>query len=125
MSESAIYVPRRQATSQFDNVRGLRCHVRTWGEPSLCTPTAPPLVLTHGWMDMGASFQFLVDALAEADGFERWVIAPDWRGFGLSGSTGTDSYWFPDYLADLDTLLDRLCRTGRSTCWVTAWAATW
>jgi pimeloyl-ACP methyl ester carboxylesterase len=112
MSESATYVPRRQATSQFDNVRGLRCHVRTWGEPSLCTPAAPPLVLTHGWMDMGASFQFLVDALAEADGFERWVIAPDWRGFGLSGSTGTDSYWFPDYLADLDTLLDRLVPDG-------------
>jgi len=34
------------------------------------------------------------------------VIAPDWRGFGLSEWTKEDSYWFPDYLADLDRLLD-------------------
>ena len=50
---------------------------------------------------MSASFQFLVDA------FEReWhVIAPDWRGFGLS-AWARDGYWFPDYYADLDALLD-------------------
>jgi alpha-beta hydrolase superfamily lysophospholipase len=60
-------------------------------------------VLLHGWMDVGASFQFVVDALAAADGFERWVLAPDWRGFGLTAApAGTDSYWFPDYVADLD-----------------------
>jgi pimeloyl-ACP methyl ester carboxylesterase len=34
------------------------------------------------------------------------VIAPDWRGFGLTGRTGTDTYWFPDYFADLDAILD-------------------
>ena len=38
--------------------------------------------MLHGWMDVGASFQFVVDALAAADGFDRWVVAPDWRGFG-------------------------------------------
>jgi pimeloyl-ACP methyl ester carboxylesterase len=66
-------------------------------------------VLLHGWMDVGASYQFVVDALAAAEGFERWVIAPDWRGFGRSlPPPGTDGYWFPDYLADLDALLDAL-----------------
>jgi len=31
-------------------------------------------------------------------------VAPDWRGFG--GSSGDAlTYWFPDYLADLDHLL--------------------
>ena len=71
--------------------------MREWGSAS-----HPTLVLLHGWMDVSASFQFLVDALSE----ERHVIAPDWRGFGLSGRAGSDSYWFPDYLADLDRLLD-------------------
>jgi pimeloyl-ACP methyl ester carboxylesterase len=42
-----------------------------------------------------------------ADG--RCIIAPDWRGFGLTRTTAsTDSYWFADYLADLDALLDAL-----------------
>jgi pimeloyl-ACP methyl ester carboxylesterase len=34
------------------------------------------------------------------------VIAPDWRGFGLSQRSGDDTYWFPDYLADLEAILD-------------------
>jgi pimeloyl-ACP methyl ester carboxylesterase len=52
-------------------------------------------------MDFSASFQFLVDAFGH-----RWhVIAPDWRGYGLSGRGGSDSYWFPDYFADLEQIL--------------------
>ena len=62
---------------------------------------APKLFMLHGWMDVGASFQFLVDALRR----EWHVIAPDWRGFGLS-DWSVDGYWFQDYLADLDALLD-------------------
>ena len=58
--------------------------------------------MLHGWMDVSASFQFVVDALDAA-----WhVVAPDWRGFGLSGRGPSDSYWFPDYLADLDAIAD-------------------
>jgi pimeloyl-ACP methyl ester carboxylesterase len=59
------------------------------------------LFLLHGWMDVSASFQPVVDEL-QGDWF---VIAPDWRGFGLSQGT-QQSYWFPDYLADLDGLLE-------------------
>ena len=82
--------------SIFLDVRGLRYHCRCWGDPA-----APKLFLLHGWMDVSASFQFFVDALTR-----RWrAIAPDWRGYGLSGWSGADSYWFPDYLADLDALL--------------------
>jgi pimeloyl-ACP methyl ester carboxylesterase len=58
--------------------------------------------MLHGWMDVAASFQFVVDALAQ----DHWVIAPDWRGFGLTETPNTDNFWFPDYLADLDQLLD-------------------
>lgn len=106
------YLPCRKAASLFLPVRGLRYHLHAWGDATLATPTRPALVLLHGWMDVGASFQFVVDALAEAEGFERWVIAPDWRGFGLSESPHADSYWFPDYLGDLDALLDALGLAG-------------
>ncbi len=95
------YVARRPARSLFVTLRGLRYHLLAWGDSSLVTPERPPLLLLHGWMDVAASFQFMVDALAD----ERYVVAADWRGFGLSDSGGGDSYWFPDYLGDLDALL--------------------
>jgi pimeloyl-ACP methyl ester carboxylesterase len=60
--------------------------------------------MLHGWMDVAASFQFVVDALPN----ERHVIALDWRGFGQTESPAADCYWFPDYLGDLDAALDLL-----------------
>ncbi|MDO9073429.1 MAG: alpha/beta hydrolase [Rubrivivax sp.] len=107
------YPVRRAASPAFVPLRHLRYHVHTWGDASLASPDRPPLVLLHGWMDVGASFQFLVDALAEAEGFERHVVAPDWRGFGLTEAPGADTYWFPDYLGDLDALLDALLPAER------------
>ena len=89
----------RASRSEFVPIRHLRYHVRLWGEPRA---DAVPLVLVHGWMDVAASWQFVVDALAQ----DRHVIAPDWRGYGLTEVPATDNYWFPDYLADLDFLLD-------------------
>jgi pimeloyl-ACP methyl ester carboxylesterase len=85
----------RSSESLYLEVRGLRYHVRRWaGE-------GPKVVLLHGWMDVSASFQFLVDALRGA-----WdVYAPDWRGYGLTDWGRADCYWFPDYIADLDFLL--------------------
>ncbi len=96
------YVVRRESRSEFLPVRGLNYHLRHWGDPGLVTPERAPLVMVHGWMDVGASFQFVVDALAE----DRYVVAPDWRGFGLTESPHEDSYWFADYLGDLDALVD-------------------
>ncbi len=106
------YTERRRAQSSFVPVRGLQYHVHTWGDASMVTPDRPPLVMVHGWMDVGASFQFVVDALAEVEGFGRWVIAPDWRGFGRTEAPGQDTYWLPDYLGDLDSLLDALVPEG-------------
>lgn len=85
----------RPSTSHYHDIRGIRYHVRTWGDPR-----HPPLLLLHGWMDVSASFQFLVDSLEP----DRYLVAPDWRGFGLSG-WAPGGYWFPDYYADLDVLL--------------------
>jgi pimeloyl-ACP methyl ester carboxylesterase len=104
------YTVRRAAHSRFVPIRGLNYHVRLWGEPG--AGQVPPLVLLHGWMDVGASFQFVVDALDAIEGPRRCVIAPDWRGFGLTQTPGADTYWFPDYLADLDALLDALVPQG-------------
>lgn len=94
-----MYQPRRASRSEFVPIRNLRYHVRLWGEPRA---GQAPLVMLHGWMDVAASYQFVVDAFAE----DRYVIAPDWRGYGLTEVPVTDNYWFPDYLADLDFLLD-------------------
>jgi pimeloyl-ACP methyl ester carboxylesterase len=94
-SESVEAV-RKPARSEFLQIRGLRLHMRHWGDPG-----APKLFMVHGWMDVSASFQFVVDYLQR----DWHVIAPDWRGFGLSERSGRDAYWFPDYLADLDAIL--------------------
>ena len=74
-------------------------HLTRWGpEPS---DGVPPVILLHGWQDTGDTFQFMVDALRE-----DWpIVALDWRGFGRSGSS-QNGYWFPDYYADLDALID-------------------
>jgi pimeloyl-ACP methyl ester carboxylesterase len=89
-------IPMKASRSDFLTIRGLRTHVRHWGREG-----APKIFMLHGWMDVGASFQFVVDCL-QGD----WhVIAPDWRGFGLTQRAGTDTYWFPDYVADLDAIV--------------------
>lgn len=94
-----MYQARRVARTEFVPIRSLQYHVRLWGTP---TAGSAPLVLVHGWMDVSASWQFVVDALAR----DRFIIAPDWRGFGHTAVPPTDSFWFPDYLADLDALID-------------------
>ena len=96
-----MYIPRRLSRSDHVPVRTLRYHLRTWGLPSAARP---PLVLLHGWMDVSASWQFVVDAMVD----ERFIVAPDWRGFGLTDGGAVDNYWLPDYMADLDWLLDHV-----------------
>jgi pimeloyl-ACP methyl ester carboxylesterase len=87
----------KPSRSEFLPVRGLSTHVRHWGRAG-----APKIFMLHGWMDVAASFQFVVDCLRG----DWHVIAPDWRGFGLTERSGADTYWFPDYLADLEVILD-------------------
>lgn len=98
------YTPRRAARSVHLTLRSLKLHLHAWGDPALVRPQRPPLLLMHGWMDVGASFQFTVDAMRD----DRLIVAADWRGFGLSDPTPSDCYWFADYLGDLDALIDHL-----------------
>ncbi len=92
------YEPLRAPRLEELTVRGLRHRVTWWGER-----TRMPVVLLHGFQDCGATWQFLVDCLPP-----DWSLAaPDWRGFGHS-EWAPGGYWFPDYFADLETLLDLL-----------------
>ncbi|TSE21434.1 2-succinyl-6-hydroxy-2,4-cyclohexadiene-1-carboxylate synthase [Tepidimonas alkaliphilus] len=100
----------RTSRSAYVTLRGVRHHLRWWGRPD---PEQPPLWLLHGWMDVSASWQWVVEALAPP----RWCIAPDWRGFGLSRAAHLppdhfpppyglgDHYVLADYLGDLDALI--------------------
>jgi pimeloyl-ACP methyl ester carboxylesterase len=89
----------RQPRHEKLRVRGLEMHLTRWGpEPSAY---APPVFLLHGWLDSGDTFQFLVDAFKK----DRPIVALDWRGFGRS-EWPQEGYGFPDYLGDLDALLD-------------------
>ena len=101
-----MYQVRRPARSEFVPIRTLQYHVLIWGEPD---PAQVPLVMVHGWMDVAASYQFVVDAMRG----NRYIIAPDWRGFGQTDAANVDCFWFPDYLADLDALLDHYAPDGQ------------
>lgn len=90
------YLPRVAGQRRELSLRGARYSVTEWGDEG-----APLIVYLHGWGDVGATFQFVVDAFRD-----DWrVVAPDWRGFGDS-TVECSSYWFPDYLADLHEMLE-------------------
>lgn len=95
MSIADIYEPRVARRESRHAIRGVDYAVSEWGEPG-----APLFFWLHGWGDCSATFQFVVDRLAS----DWHVVAPDFRGFGNSRSDAL-SFWFPDYLADLDALL--------------------
>ena len=92
------YRPLRTPQNQSLTARGLTFHLYRWpgSDPA-------PLVLLHGWGDTGETYQFLVDCFTA----DRTCVAIDMRGFGRT-QRPADGYWFPDYLADLDALLDQL-----------------
>lgn len=92
------YVVRRGVQLETLAVRGLGFQLYRW--PGV---ERPPIVLLHGWGDSGATWQFLVDHLPQ----RRSVLAFDARGFGQT-QWSQDGYWFPDYLADLDAILERI-----------------
>ena len=94
-----MYQVQKASRTSFIKLRQLKYHVREWGTPR---PGQLPLFMVHGWMDVSASFQFVVDAMQQ----DRHIISPDWRGFGLTDVGEVDTFWYPDYLADLDALVD-------------------
>lgn len=77
-------------------INGLKHNIQTWGDP-----VRPPLFLFHGWMDMGASFDFLCRHLEN----DYYCIAPDFRGMGHSEHTPDPlGYFYVEYIADIHAL---------------------
>jgi len=113
-----MYQVKHTSRTRFIPLRHLNYHVREWGTPR---EGELPLFMVHGWMDVSASFQFVVDAM-QAD---RHIIAPDWRGYGLTDPGVVDTFWYPDYLADLDALIDHYQPDGQIDLLDTAWVAQW
>jgi len=93
----------RLSRSEYLDLPDVRLHIRRWGDPQ-----APLLFLLHGWMDVSASFQFVVDELAR----DWQIVAPDWRGFGLSDWLGRP-YYFAEHIGDLEAIIAHYAPTGR------------
>jgi pimeloyl-ACP methyl ester carboxylesterase len=103
---------RAAVTHRFVNVvspsapgepRGLELAYHVW--ESEAGEHAPTVVLLHGFLDHGRSFDPVARHLAR----RFRVVAPDHRGHGESGRVGQGGYYhFPDYVLDLHRLLDHL-----------------
>jgi pimeloyl-ACP methyl ester carboxylesterase len=91
--------PARPGREEALEIRGLAHHLVRWGPES-----GDPVILLHGHSDCAATFQFLADELPA----DLPLVAVDWRGFGDSARSPA-GYWFPDYYADLEALVDVLC----------------
>lgn len=89
--------------SEYLDLPNVRLHIRRWGSPA-----APTLLLLHGWMDVSASFQFVVDELQH-----DWnIVAPDWRGFGPSQWLNRP-YFFAEHLGDMEAIVERYAPAGK------------
>lgn len=87
-------------------MRGLNLRLLTWQPPPGAPPHEALVLLVHGFADCAGSWSLVAPDLARA-GFA--VVAPDMRGFGQSDWVGAGGYYhFPDYVGDLDALVDQL-----------------
>jgi len=93
------------SSSGYQHVNGLRLYVHRFRDEA-APPSGLTIVLLHGFMDSGATWDMVAPTLARAG---HDVVAPDLRGFGLSDNVGAGGYYhFPDYVADLAELVDAL-----------------
>ena len=74
-----MYPIQKASRTEFVPIRHLNYHVRQWGTPH---HERTPLVMVHGWMDVSASFQFVIDALQH----DHWVIAPVGQALAQAGA---------------------------------------
>lgn len=93
------------SASGYQRVNGLRLYVHRHRDPE-AQPSGLTVLLVHGFLDAGATWDMVVPALAKAG---HDVVAPDLRGFGQSDWVGPGGYYhFPDYVADLAEIVDAM-----------------
>ncbi len=93
----------RRSRTEFLDLPTIRLNIRHWGDP-----TAPTLFFLHGWMDVSASWQFVVDELAR----DWHIVAPDWRGFGPSQWLNRP-YFFAEHIGDMEAIIERYAPEGK------------
>ncbi|MBL7685429.1 MAG: alpha/beta hydrolase [Deltaproteobacteria bacterium] len=77
-------------------LNGIRHQIYTWGNTK-----NPKLFFVHGWLDTGASFQFIAEILKK----DFYCIALDLRGYGQSEHGKNPlGYFFYEYVADVHAL---------------------
>ncbi|MBK9258649.1 MAG: alpha/beta hydrolase [Polyangiaceae bacterium] len=93
--------------SEYVLANGIRLNVHRF-EPENAKASGLTVLLLHGFLDSGATWELVAEPLARA-GHE--VLAPDLRGFGSSDHVGAGGYYhFADYVGDVAALLDRFER---------------
>lgn len=108
MSQSLPHMP----PVQFAPVNGLRmAYYEVARPPQDEVAGATPIILCHGFPELAYSWRHQLKAL-EAAG--RWAVAPDQRGYGLTGGAGhgspieVEAYDADHLTSDLAALLDHL-----------------
>ena len=87
---------------------GLRLRVHRFTDGA-ATPSGLTLLLLHGYMDAGGTWDLVAPHLARRG---HTLLAPDMRGFGESDPVGAGGYYhFVDYVADVDALVRSLVPT--------------
>ena len=105
--------------SLFVNTNGIRLHVAVAGPAD-----GPPVVLLHGFPEFWYGWRHQIEPLAAA-GYR--VIAPDQRGYNLSGKPrGVENYRVATLATDVTGLLDALgyrqvCLAGHDWGAAVAW----
>jgi pimeloyl-ACP methyl ester carboxylesterase len=100
---------------RYATVDGHRLFFREAGDPS-----APPVVLLHGFPTSSYMFRHLIPALAD----RYHVIAPDHLGFGLSDAPGVEEFDYTfDALAALTVGLLQTLGIGRYAMYVQDYGA--
>jgi pimeloyl-ACP methyl ester carboxylesterase len=94
--ESAGITPGMQPTSHHFTSQRLQLHYTSWG-----TAGAPLLVLQHGGLDHGRSWDNIARALAP----DWHVVCPDLRGHGDSAWAPSGDYVMTAFLADFAALV--------------------
>ena len=60
----------KASRTEFVNLNNMRLCMRHWGDED-----APKLFMVHGWMDISASFQFIVDAMKRDCAQYRYAVS--------------------------------------------------
>lgn len=82
----------------YQKINGLKLRSFSWGKT-----TNPTVLFVHGWLDTGASFDFLCQHLMA----DFHCVAFDMRGYGKSGHSKSPlGYFFNEYVADAAAMVD-------------------